>query len=117
MGTLLNLQDGRSTAADRRLTRPDTPAGFFSCIAVHRPPRRYLSIWAFSPPLRVRRPERIDIAVILAIWPVAPCLGNLALTRFIDRVRKGPTSPRASRQINRRPGAMPITVGLITPLA
>lgn len=56
MGMLLNLQDGRSTAADRRLTRPDTPAGFFSCIAVHRPPGRYLSIWAFSPPLRVRQP-------------------------------------------------------------
>lgn len=45
------------------------------------------------------------------------CLGNLALARFIDRVRKGPTSPRPLRQVNRGTGAMPIAAGRIIPLA
>ncbi|MCE8470884.1 hypothetical protein LZ189_17865 [Rhodovulum sulfidophilum] len=38
MGTLLNLQAGHSTAADRRLTRPSIAAGFFGGMVAHRRP-------------------------------------------------------------------------------
>ncbi|BAQ70741.1 transporter, LysE family [Rhodovulum sulfidophilum] len=117
MGMLLNRQAGHDTAADRRLTRPGTPAGFLGCIAAHRPQGVPFPYGPSPGRFDLGSLGNIDIAVIPAISVKVPCLGNLALARVIDRVRKGPTSPRALRQVNRGAGAMPITVGLIIPLA
>ncbi|MCW2304593.1 hypothetical protein M2324_003004 [Rhodovulum sulfidophilum] len=117
MGTLLNRQAGHSTAADRRLTRPGTPAGFFDGMTAHRHPTDFPFHMSLLP--ASSSSAALGTSTSPSSWRSGPLrLSRQPGSRAFHRSDTGwLTSPRASRQINRRPSAIPIAAGRIIPLA
>lgn len=102
MGVLLIRNADRSIAADSRLTRPGTLAGFMAGLAVILGnPKAILFYMGVLPGFfDLTRITPLDIAAIVFLSFVIPLIGNLALALFVDRIRRVMSSPGALRRTN-----------------
>lgn len=116
MGFLLIRHADRTIAADSRLTRPGSWAGFMAGLAVILGnPKAILFYMGVLPGFfDLASVTPLDIAAIVAISFVVPLGGNLTMALFIDRVRRLLASPAALRRTNIISGVLLILVaGLI----
>jgi len=102
MGVLLIRNADRSIAADSRLTRPGTLAGFMAGLAaILGNPKAILFYMGVLPGFfDLTRITPLDIAAIVFLSFVIPLIGNLALALFVDRIRRVMSSPGALRRTN-----------------
>ena len=117
MGGLILRHRGQTIAADSRLTRPGTLAGFLAGVAVILGnPKAILFYMGVLPGFfdltAVTGP---DIALIVAASIAVPLVGNLFFALFIDRARQLLTSPEALKRTNTVAGLLLIGVGIVIP--
>jgi threonine/homoserine/homoserine lactone efflux protein len=117
MGWLIIRNADKSIAADSRLTRPGTWAGFGAGVAVILGnPKAILFYMGVLPGFfDLTRLRGADIAAILAMSVLVPLLGNIFFALFIDRGRRLLTTPSALRRTNLTAGVLLVLVGLIIP--
>ncbi|NHQ73215.1 LysE family translocator [Roseovarius gahaiensis] len=113
MGFLLIRNADRSIAADSRLTRPGTLAGFMAGLAaILGNPKAILFYMGVLPGFfDLSRITPMDIAAIVFLSFVIPLIGNLSLALFVDRIRRIMSSPGAIRRTNIVSGWLLIVVG------
>lgn len=113
MGFLLIRNADRSIAADSRLTRPGTLAGFMAGLAaILGNPKAILFYMGVLPGFfDLSRITPMDITAIVFLSFVIPLIGNLSLALFVDRIRRIMSSPGAIRRTNVVSGWLLIVVG------
>jgi threonine/homoserine/homoserine lactone efflux protein len=113
MGVLLIRKAARPLAADSRLTRPGTLAGFLTGVAVVTGnPKAILFYMGVLPGFfDLSRVNGADIAAILAISTLVPVMCNLGLALFLDRARQLLSSPENLARMNLISGVLLIVVG------
>lgn len=114
MGVLLIRNADRSIAADSRLTRPGTWAGFMAGLAaILGNPKAILFYMGVLPGFfDLTRITPADIAAIVFLSFAVPLVGNLSLAFFVDRIRRVMSSPDAIRRTNVVSGWLLIVVGV-----
>ena len=118
MGFFLIRHRDKTIASDNRLTRPGMWAGFLAGVAVILGnPKAVLFYMGVLPGFfDLTRLTWPDIALICFLSMIVPLVGNLILSKFIDRARRVLTSPKALRRMNVTAGILLIGVGLAIPL-
>ena len=118
MGFFLIRHRDQTIASDNRLTRPGMWAGFLAGVAVILGnPKAVLFYMGVLPGFfDLTRLTWPDIALICFLSMIVPLVGNLILSKFIDRARRVLTSPKALRRMNVTAGILLIGVGLAIPL-
>ena len=118
MGFFLIRHRDKTIASDNRLTRPGMWAGFLAGVAVilGNPKAVLFYIGILPGFFDLTRLTWPDIALICFLSMIVPLVGNLILSKFIDRARRVLTSPKALRRMNVTAGILLIGVGLAIPL-
>ena len=117
MGYKIIRTSDQQFAADSRLTRPGTWAGFAAGVAVIMSnPKAIIFYMGVLPGFfDLTRLTLSDMAAIAVLSALVPLIGNLVLALMIDRAKRLLKSPSAIRRMNLIAGVMLIFVGLIIP--